>query len=129
MINTAKICAIGISSAILCVILRQYKNEIFISTRIAGIITVFGITIFMALPIFEQLSTMFDNALSVQYIEIITKALGISYISHIGSEICKDCGEGNIGSIIETGGKIELLLLCLPLFENVLKLAEELLSW
>ncbi len=129
MINSVKICAIGISTAIICVILRQYKNEMVISTRIAGIITAFGITLLMALPILDNLGDMFDNSLSFEYMEIITKALGISYLTHIGSEICKDCGESNIGTIIESAGKIELLVLCLPLFNNIIKLAEELLSW
>lgn len=129
MIDSVKICAIGISTAIICVVIRQYKNEMVIPTRIAGIITLLSITLLIGLPIFEHLADMFDESLPFEYIEIISKALGISYITHIGSEVCKDCGEGNIGSLIETAGKIELLVLCIPLINNIIKLAEGLLSW
>ena len=74
---------------------------------------------------FSDLST---RAGASQYVEIILKGLGIVILTQICSDICKDSGEGTLAGHIETLGKLELLLLCIPLIEEILGTAERLLE-
>ncbi|MBQ4274429.1 MAG: hypothetical protein IJB94_05610 [Clostridia bacterium] len=46
----------------------------------------------------------------------------------ITSDICRDNGEATLAGHIEIVGKLELLLLCIPLIEEILATAKKLLE-
>ena len=69
------------------------------------------------------------QTLKYEYLEIIIKALAIAYVTQISSELCRDCGEVGIATGIETVGKIEIIILSLPLINNIVAMSEELISW
>lgn len=50
-----------------------------------------------------------------EYIEILLKILGISYITQFSSDICKECGYGTIGSQIQIFGKIAVMAVSMPI--------------
>ena len=78
-------------------------------------------------PIFVLLE-LIQRYVRNEYVEIILKGLGIVILTQICSDICKDSGEGTLAGNIETVGKLELLLLCIPLIEEILGTAERLLE-
>lgn len=47
------------------------------------------------------------------------KIIGIGYIYGIGSDICRELGEGGIASALLVVGRVEILLVCLPAFLEV----------
>ena len=55
-----------------------------------------------------------------EYITILFKALGICYITQFSADICRDCNETAIASAAEILGKIQLIVLALPLFEQLI---------
>lgn len=129
MNESVKICAIGIVCAILCILVKNYKSDFVIPTRLTGILIIFAIVIAFLSPLLDYLKRVMGATLSSEYMEIIIKALGITYLVRISCEICRDCGENNIASGIEIAGKIEILILSLPLVERILSMSEELISW
>ncbi len=58
-----------------------------------------------------------------EYISTLLKGLGITYLTSISGDICRSSGEGTIAGYIETAGRVELLLLCVPLFRELMELA------
>lgn len=54
------------------------------------------------------------------YLDVILRAIGIAYITSIGSHIAKDAGEQAVGNMIELAGKILILTVGLPVFSNIL---------
>ena len=69
------------------------------------------------------------QTLPVEYLEIILKALAIAYVTQISSEICRESGENSIAFGIETVGKIEIVILSIPLINNIISMSRELLEW
>ena len=61
--------------------------------------------------------------------KILAKAMGIAYMTQISSELCRECGENNIAFGIESAGKIEIIILSLPLINQVIELSREMVSW
>ena len=59
-----------------------------------------------------------DGAMTV----VILKIIGIAYICEFASGICKDAGESAIAAKVETGGKIIIVYLALPLITSLLDL-------
>ncbi len=129
MSESIKLCAIGIAFAIICVLIKQYRTEFLVPTRLAAIILIAGMIIILVAPVLEFLKNLMEQALHYDYLEIIVKSLAIAYITHISSELCRDCGENGIATGIETVGKIEIIILSLPLINKMISMSEELISW
>jgi stage III sporulation protein AD len=55
------------------------------------------------------------------YITIIWKAVGITYLCEFAAGISRDCGNSMIAAQIETGGKIAVLLLGMPVLGTLLE--------
>lgn len=56
-------------------------------------------------------------------IAVVIRALGVTYLTSTAVEICKASGEQSVGNMIELAGRIEILMLCIPLFRELLNLA------
>ena len=63
-----------------------------------------------------------------EYFTIMLKGLSIAFLCECACDICRDCGESSIASKVEFAGKVELLLLSLPLLRSVIELSKDLLS-
>ncbi len=129
MSDSFKICAIGIIFAIVCVLIKNYRGEFLIPVRLAAIVLIFGVVVLLISPIVKFLNNIMGQTLPLEYIEIILKTLAIAYMTQISSEMCRESGESSIAFGIETVGKIEIVILSLPLINNIISMAGELLEW
>lgn len=81
-------------------------------------------------PILDTVKSFFlKTNLPVGYIEVLFKALGICYITELGSEICKDAGESAVSTKLELAGKLAVIAISLPLFNDVLSAAVSLIRF
>lgn len=129
MSDSFKICAIGIIFAIVCVLIKNYRGEFLIPVRLASVILIFGVVIAIISPVVKYLNTLMGQTLPLEYMQIILKTLAIAYMTQISGEMCRECGESSIAFGIETVGKIEIVVLSLPLINNIISMAGELLQW
>ncbi len=60
------------------------------------------------------------------YAAIMLKGLGVAVITRICSSVCRESGRGGIAEYVELAGRLEILLLCLPLMSRILSAASEL---
>lgn len=120
---------LAIVAAVMAVVLRQYKPEYAMLLGLgASILILLGI-ISAVSEIIAQIEDMLAITNMPQgYVEILFKALGISIITQLASDSCKDAGETAIASRVELAGKISILLISLPLFERLLEIVRKLLS-
>ena len=58
---------------------------------------------------------------------IILKALGICIVAELGSQCCRDAGEAAIAAKVALAAKTALVLMCMPVFTQLLETAGELL--
>ncbi len=66
--------------------------------------------------------------IEVEYIQVILKMLGITYVSEFAAGICKDAGYGNIATQIELFAKIFILALSMPILMAILETLEGMLT-
>lgn len=129
MNDSVKILVIGLVCAVVCMILKQIGKEFIVPARLAAMLLIFGLIVGLIYPISAYIKNTMIDKVGVEYLEILLKSLGIAYVAHISSEMCRDFGEGNIASAIDIVGKIEIILLSLPLVEDITSISEELLKW
>lgn len=129
MNDSVRICALGVICAMICVLMRHSRAEFAVPARLSALVIVFSLAVFMISPVFKLVRELMSESLPIEYAETVIKALAIAYLTQISGELCRDCGESGIASGIETAGKIEIMVLSLPLINKIISLSEELMSW
>lgn len=114
---TAAVCICG---CLFCILLRQYQRP---QSLLLGL-AVCGILLLAALPyiqyILDTADVLFgDSILPGSYFSILCRAVGICYLTQIGIDFCRECGELAIASAVELSGRVSLILLSLPLFTEL----------
>lgn len=126
--NIYAIIGAGIAAAAISTVLRQYNREYGLYISIGVSVLIFSAVLGALQPVFSLINRLSElSGTSSEYINILIKSLAICYITQIGSDCCRDCGENAIASRIDFAGKISLLLLSLPLFEKILDIVKELI--
>jgi stage III sporulation protein AD len=67
------------------------------------------------------------GAPDVEAYSLLLKALGVAFLTETAASVCRDSGEGTLASWVETGGRLQLLLLSFPMIRRVLDLVASLL--
>lgn len=62
------------------------------------------------------------------YLKIIFKILGISYISELGAQLCKDADQFALGFKIEFAGKILIFVVSIPIIMALIELLMKMLT-
>ena len=57
---------------------------------------------------------------SEEYVNAALKVVGISYLSGISADVCREMGEGGIAKTVSLVTKLELLALCVPYIKEIL---------
>ncbi|XTR39245.1 stage III sporulation protein AD [Paraclostridium tenue] len=116
-----KLVGLALISTILCLIIKKDRPEM---TMFIGILT--GIMILLSVTykfnfIIESINELADKAnIPTMYISLIIKLIGIAYLMEFAIQICKDCGEGNIATKLEFGGKIIVMTMSFPILISII---------
>ncbi len=123
-ISIFAIIGLGIISALVCLLLKQYRPEYALSASI-----ICGVVIF--LTVVAQMTPLFDTIRSIlekieggnEYTTVIIKSLGVCYVTQLASDTCQDAGERAMAGKIELAGRVAVLILALPMFTALLQIA------
>lgn len=101
---------------------------------VALVMTICAATLILTLAMaaFRPIRTLMDtlaerSGLSAAVLSPVIKTVGVSILTRVAAELCRDAGEGGLASAVEVAGGACALLVCLPLFEAVLGLILDLL--
>ena len=56
-------------------------------------------------------------------VSVVLRAMGIAWMTSAAGEICRGAGESQLASWLETAGRVELLVLSLPLLRELMAAA------
>lgn len=127
--NITAIAAFAVVAAVLAVMLRQHKPEYSIVLSVAAGVFLLMFVVAAAAPIVDKINEIMDKSAAVsQYGGVLIKALGICLISQMACDACTDAGETSLASKAELAGKIAMVLVALPLFDDILDVVIKLLG-
>ena len=121
MSDVMKLVGLAIISTILCMVIKKDRPEM---AMFIGILT--GIMILLSVTyklnfIIDSINDLAHKAnIPTMYISLIIKLIGIAYLIEFAIQICKDCGEGNIASKLEFGGKIIVMTMSFPILVSII---------
>ena len=124
-----KVAIIGIAAVILALQFKGIKAEYSSYISLAAGIIIFGFAVSKLEIIIEGISTL-SKYISVNkdYIGVLVKVIGISYICEFASALCKDAGYSAIASQIEMVGKLSILVMRMPILMSLLETVDNFLQ-
>ena len=127
MINIISICGIAVLAIFLTTVLKQLKNDYAIILSIVFGIILLKYSIELLQDKFTYFSSILKNTTLGEFGNVILKTFGVSLVVGTVSDICKDAGENTIASKIEMIGKVEILLISIPLIERILEITKDIM--
>lgn len=109
-----------------CVTLRGRNPEFALLVSLAGGVLILGV-VFLQL---EEVLAYFDDLIMRMHVPsegvfILIKCLGLSYVAKIACDTCTDCGETSTATKIEFSAKVGMLIMALPLFDQLISIVTE----
>jgi len=127
--NMVTIVGIAVLAATFSVVLKQKNPEYALALSLAAGVLMLGMIIAEARPLFDRMHSLLDaSGTKAAYVQILFKSLGLCFITQIACDACRDLGETAIATKVEAAGKIAVLLVSLPLFEEILRIAGQLIG-
>jgi len=127
-VEVFKIIIIGIISVLFCCAFRKDNPQFAVFVSITAGIIIMMFVINMISEIAQELNAFIsESGIKGEYVSLIFKIVGISYICQMASQICKDAGESAVGTRIEIAGKIVIAYICMPLITALYRTVMDLL--
>ena len=118
-----------ITAMVLALVLRQYRPEFAIFVSLACSVAVVLYVAQGIGQVMEELELLFSNTLlSEELIQVVLKCLGVCILTELAGQTCRDAGENAIGAKIELAGKVTLVVVSIPLFQQLINVAGTLLN-
>ena len=123
-----RICGVALVCGIAGLILSRIQGEYAALVRIGGLILL-GAFLFSGVSRgLDSLLSMLGGETAVPYARVMIRALGIGMLTRLCGSICGECGAGGLCAAVELAGKLLIVVLCLPLIQDILTLADRILQ-
>ncbi len=99
--------------------------SVVVAVGIVAAISYYSDSLSEIFSIFTYLDTASDAG---EYVSVAVKIIGISYISGISADVCREIGEGGIAKCIYVITRLELIALSLPFIKEIISLAMSLVD-
>lgn len=109
-------------------LIRSYRPEIALQVSIIAGVMLLVYLVTQVSGVLDSLRALAERyGLSMSYIGILVRIIGIAYLAQFAGEICKDAGESAMASKVELGGRIMILAAALPAAVSLLELVASML--
>lgn len=114
-VTMIKIALIGIVTVLFAVLFKGGKSEFGILISIAGCVLIFYFGAGKLSTIVEAINKIRGYlTINSEYLSILLKIIGITYIAEFSSNLCKDAGFTAISNQIELVGKLSIMAISMP---------------
>lgn len=126
--DSVRFCAVALIFIGAAAVIKQVYSNFAFPMRAAGLMLFASALLLFASPAIEYIGELFELTGFSRYALVIMKGFGIAVLCHGCAAVCRDCGEGSVAGCVELAGKIEIFILCIPLINELLSSAHDLLG-
>lgn len=128
METVSQVAALAVVGALCAAAVKKQTSDLALVITLCAAALILTVAMGALRPIRELMDALAERAgLSAAVLSPVVKTVGVSLLTRVTAELCRDAGEGGIASAVEIAGGVCALLVCLPLFEAVLGLILDLL--
>ena len=124
-----RVTAVGVTAAVLSVVLRKNTPELSVLLALAAGLWMLSMTAQVlsgALDVLRELGEL--TGVEEELLRPVVKVVALSLLTRITAELCRSVGEQGIAAFVETAGTVLALGVSLPLIRAVVVLMGELLG-
>ena len=119
--NIVSICAVALTAAVFVVLLRPKNGEIALMLGIACSVGIVALVFNQASEVLKAVNGIIAATdISVGYIAILLKVIGICLITEFTVNTCRDAGSQSLASNVSLAGKLMATVTALPLYTDIL---------
>ena len=123
-----KIAGIALTGVISAALLKSINKDISLYVILATAVIILIAVLGEISEIFSFIENIYDDiTYGREYFPVIIKVLIIAYITDFTAQLCKDAGEGSIGSKVELAGKVIIFYVAMPILTAILEVINVLL--
>ena len=122
-----KLCGAAIIASICVLILKDSAKQASAVIAVFSCLLILSGAILRFSGAIEAVNEIMNDSKMTDYASVMLKSLGVGIVVNTVGGICRDLGESSLSSGIELAGKVEILLICLPLITDTVSTIKELL--
>lgn len=123
-----KIAGIALTGVISASLLKSINKDISLYVILATAVIILIAVLGEISEIFSFIENIYDDiTYGREFFPVIIKVLIIAYITDFTAQLCKDAGEGSIGSKVELAGKVIIFYIAMPILTAILEVIDVLL--
>lgn len=121
-----KISLLGVCGVILGFLMKGTKPEYACFITVGIGLVIMGLVVGKIRYLFDSLEEIRQTLpADTEYISVLVKMIGVTYIGQFASGICKDAGYGTTAAQIELFCKLSVMVLSMPVLMALLKTIQE----
>ena len=118
---------LGVAAAFLCMIVRMQQPQMASLCAVTAGLLLIGFALKELADVQNLFARLAELAgLKEDYLQILLKAIGVSYAAELASQVCSDLGEGGLAVKVGLMGKLCVFTLTAPLLLTMLEMILEL---
>lgn len=122
-----KIAAVAVAGTVLSLVIKKNSPEMSLMLTISLALIALYLAFDTIKGITDFLTSLAKAAqISPAILTIVFKAIGISIITKLSADVCRDAGQSSVASGVELAGAFSALYISLPLFKTVMSMIESL---
>ena len=119
------VCGIAILACVLCVVCYQNTQRFGRFVSIAASLLILGLALSGLARQWESLASLFSLGVYGSLFAVLGKAMGVALLVETTADICRDVGEELLSARLLFFGKVEILMLSIPLMRDLIALMGE----
>ena len=110
-------------ASVLSTVLRTHRPELAMGLSLLAGVLVLGVVLSRLTPFFSSLKQMLVvGGLSDNASGVVLKGVGVCLLTQLTADVCRDAGQTALAGKAELTGRVLLLLISVPLYEQILTL-------
>lgn len=123
-----QIAGVALIAAMLILLLKELRAATAPPVRLITTLVLFAAAIGLYAPLLLRIRTLFTLGGGGVFAEVVLRAVGIGLIAEFSAAFCRDLGENTVAEGVLLFGKLEILVLALPLVDELIEIVGELLK-
>ena len=121
-----QIAGLGVAAALMAMVIRGSRPELASLLAMAAGALLFFLVLSRLKAVVAVMELLLDKAgLAQEYLKVLLKVVGITYIAELAAQTCHDAGEDSLAAKVEMGGKVLVLAMAAPIIVAIVELTLE----
>lgn len=125
-----KLIGLSLVCTVICLIIKNIRPEFLPFVQLSSIVVVFSAFFNSIKEMITEVRELisYGEVIYDEYLILLIRVLGVSLITKIASDTCKDSGNTAIAVVVEFTGKVFVLIFCFPLLKMIVELSHGMLN-